>query len=417
MSHSSFFSIVPSRIVQRLHGLIIFVLLVGVSACSDDTTAKMSERPLSGSGSLYAVMYEVFTADDSDSYLSVFDSLDIEEIDTKNAREFGGGRAFLQVYNDWIFVGEPATPIVRRFSYDRSGKLTEEGEISFANYGLMDGGIDDWGVNFISPTKAYFLAYEDGTTIIWNPTEMTIEGEIPAPAEYVREGFTTSSTTAAVRGNRLFRSIFWESTETTERSQDQLLLVYDTEKDEFIESAPETRCPGLSNRSFEAEDGTWYFSNWIWPVADTLLYGAPKHCVLRIQPDSDRFDPEWSFTYADVADGREGAMFTYLADGKGLASIFHDENIEHDETTDPWDYAGSPNWELWNVDIEARTGSPVSGVPLNTGAFTPVQVDERAFVMIPDEGWENTQLYEVDGDEATPKVSIPGWSYMLRKLR
>ena len=142
--------------------------------------------------SLYAVMYEVFSADsdESSSYLNVFDSLDIKEIDSQGGREFAGGRAFLQSYNNWVFIGEPSSPTILRFSLGDDGELNEDGTLSLGNYGLEDAAIDDWGVNFISPTKAYFFTLKEGVTVVWDPSTMEITGEIPAPEGYVREGLT-----------------------------------------------------------------------------------------------------------------------------------------------------------------------------------------------------------------------------------
>jgi len=110
-------------------------------------------------------------------------------------------------------------------------------------------------------------------------------------------------------------------------------------------------------------------------------------------------------------------MFTYLRDGQGLMSIFHHEDVEYDAQTDPYDLASNQVWELWNVDLEARSGAPLDGIPRNTGAYTPVTLDDRVFLMVPGTNWDNTQLYEVESDRATPRVNIPGWSYMFVKVR
>ena len=128
------------------------------------------------------------------------------------------------------------------------------------------------------------------------------------------------------------------------------MLVFDTKKDELVASSEEERCPAPGNRSFVAEDGTIYFSNWIWGAIDPLLYDGPKNCILRVLPDADSYDPDWKLDFSELADGREGGMFTYVGDGQGLMSIFHDEDVPHDDETDPWDFASNPNWEIWNVD-------------------------------------------------------------------
>lgn len=366
---------------------------------------------------LYAVMYEVFDDVGSNSYLALIDSLDLPAVDSATSREFAGGRAFLQSYNGWVFVGDPTSPVVTRYSVSRDGALTEDGSVSFANYGLSSGVIDRWVQTFISPTKAYLFDPAQGTHIIWNPTTLKITGEIEPTDEFFRDGLTVDTSPAAVRGNRLFRAIYWGNYDTAEFSQDQLLAVYDLETDSLLEAVPETRCPNPGNLVHRDEAGNLYFSNWIWPIAGTLMHDAAANCVLRINADSERYDPDWSLEYADLSGGHEGGMFTYLADGQGLVSIFDETQTSFDATTDPWAYAGSSYWSIWSVDIESRAASPIEGIPPNAGAYTPLHFEGRSFVMVPKSDWSSTRLYEISGHEATPGMDIPGWSYMFEKVR
>lgn len=47
------------------------------------------------------------------------------------------------------------------------------------------------------------------------------------------------------------------------------------------------------------------------------------------------------------------------------------------------EFASHPKWEFWNVDLEARNGEPLEGIPENTGAYTPIKLDGRLFVKVP----------------------------------
>jgi hypothetical protein len=149
------------------------------------------------------------------------------------------------------------------------------------------------------------------------------------------------------------------------------------------------------------------------------MRGAPTSCVLRINAAERRFDPEWTLRYDDLAEGRRGAMFSYLGGDQALISAFYDERTAFDATTDPWDYVGSLNWRIWNVDLATMSGAPVEGLDFNGGAFTPVRLDERLFLMVPGGEEQNyaTQLYELVDGRATPYVKLPGWSYQFVKLR
>jgi hypothetical protein len=404
-----------SRTIRRSPLAASALLLAATTGCSDEATI-MTVAP--STGPLYAIMYEVYDQDGSTSYLSVLGSLD-EEIDLSAAREYGRGRAFIQGYNGWLFVGDSETPTVTRYSLAEDGALVQEDTMSFANYGLREGQFDSWNATFISPEKAYLFDFVEGNTIIWNPTTMEITGEIPGPAEFLRPDLRSEGSPAALRDGLLFRTFDWVDDDTAEYSSDFLLAVYDVETDELIDLQEETRCPVPGNLVDTDEAGNIYFSNWIWPVAGTLMREAPPSCVLRIAPGEARFDPEWTLDYPDYTEGRAGAMFAYLQDGQGLVSAFYDENTSFDDETDPWSYVGSNNWRIWSIDLESGDGAPLDGLDFNGGAFTPIQFDDRLFLMVPggEEDDYATQVFEVVDGSAVPYVQLPGWSYQFVKLR
>lgn len=140
----------------------------GGATANAGTGASGSEKPL------YAATFDVYTADSTNSYLSVFDSLDVEALDPKKSREFAGGHASMQAYNGWLFVGEPTNPVVHRFTVTSTGELEDEKKVSLVAFGQEEANIDDWYLSFISPTKAYLFTYKEGATVILNPTTMEI---------------------------------------------------------------------------------------------------------------------------------------------------------------------------------------------------------------------------------------------------
>jgi hypothetical protein len=394
------------------------LLLATSAGCGDGGgDGDSSEAP--ASGPLYAVMYEVYDDVGSTSYLSLLNTLDIEEVDTSKAREYGGGRAFIQTYNGWLFVGDADSPTVTRYSVDARGELVTEGVISFASYGLPASQFDTWNVTFINPNKAYLLDLDQGTTIIWNPSTLEILGDIPPPDELLRPGLRLEGTPGALRDGLLFRTFGWVDDDGAQYSTEFFLATYDVATDQLVSLVTETRCPVPGNLVDQDEAGNIYFSNWIWSVAGTIMRDAPPSCVLRINAGETGFDPDWTLDYSTFTEGRKGAMFTYLDGGRGLISAFYDERTSFDATTDPWSYVGSNNWRIWNVDLAGGTGSPLEGIDYNGGAFTPVQFDGRLFLMVPggEEVSYATQLYEVVDGIAQPYVKLPGWSYQFAQLR
>jgi hypothetical protein len=393
--------------------------LLGAVGCGSGS--KASDEALSGEGPLYAIMYEVFDDLGSNSYLSLLESLDIEELDTTKAREYAGGRAFLHAYDGAVFVGDAGTPSVTRYSVAEDGSLHPEGTVSFSGFGIeASWSFDAWNVTFVNPHKAYVMDFPGGgTTIVWDPTSMEITGEISAPRELHRDGWTLEGTPGIVRDGLMFRSFSWANYDEGTYSSDLFLGIYDVESDELLELVEETRCPVPGNLVHQDEAGNAYFSNWIWPVAHSIMRDAPAPCVLRINAGEQRFDPEWTLDYSTVTDGHQGAMFTYLKDGQALVSGFYDENTSFDETTSTWSYAGSLNWRVFTVDLESGTGSPLEGLGFNGGAFTPARFDDRLFLMVPggeEQNWES-QVYELEDGAAYPRVKVPGWSYQYVKIR
>jgi hypothetical protein len=368
---------------------------------------------------LYALMYEVYDDVASNSYLHILRSLDdIEDLTPSEDREFAGGRAYLATYGGHIYIGSPEEPTVTRYEVADDGELTEAGVVSFANYGLTSGILDAWTVNFISADKAYLFAYEQGLTIIWSPTTMEILGEIEPVDEMFRDGLTINAGAAQVRGNRLFRTLNWADYESYSWSNEGALTVYDTEADELLEVIPRTRCPSADNLSHRDEQGNLYFGNWIWSIANTLMYDGAKNCVLRINDGEEDFDPDYELRFSDIFDGREGANFSYAADGKAFVSAFHDEETSFNDETDPWEYAGTPVWRTYNLDIATLETTPVEGIGESSGAFTPIRLDGRQFLMVPFDGWSVMRIYEITDDtQAELKVEIPGWSYQFVKIR
>ncbi|HVK75938.1 MAG TPA: hypothetical protein VM734_21550, partial [Kofleriaceae bacterium] len=356
----------PSLPSARRVALAALGLATGLAACGGgDDDDGGGTGPLTGP--VFVVANEVYTDDSSTTYVNVLDSLDIDQVDYTKAIEIAGGRATIATTNGWLFVAPPDEPVIIRYEIDGARKLVETGRVSFANYGLDAIWVDEWGNTFISPTKAYLTNSDDGTALVWNPTTMEITGEIAPLQDLVRAGTTINSSPSVVRGDRLYRAIFWSNWQAWETSTEQYVAVYDTTTDRMIDLVPESRCPGLSNRVARDEAGNLYFSNWVHNVSETLVRGAPKSCAVRISAGADRPDADWTLPYADVTDGREAAMFSYIGDGKAMLNVFHDERATYDENTDPSALIGTANWRLWNIDPVAKTGAPVEGLDWMAG--------------------------------------------------
>jgi hypothetical protein len=408
--------------------------VLGMAGCGDGDATPTPSTAVSGDGDgdgsenesdasvgdvaspVYAIMYEIYDPEgNSNSYLNLVDSLDVEAVDPDQGREFAGGRAFMQTYNEWVFVGEPMAPVVRRYSLSPDGELIDEREISFANYGLDAGYVDAWSANFISEDKAYLLAND--AVVIWNPSSMRIVGEIPFPEEFFREGWEWETGSAVLRDGKLYRTIFWTDEDYLEFSEQSLIAVWDVETDQYLGSTLIDRCPGNGNVADMDEDGNIYFSNWIWTIGGTLMFDRAPSCVIKVPTGSDGPDSDWALSYAELSNGHEGAMFSHIEGNQALVSIFDDSRTSFDDMTEPFAYMGSQNWQIWSVDLTTGEGEPLSGLSYNQGAYTQVTIDDRHFIMVPSDDWGKMSFYELVDGEAVPSIEVPGWSFAFAKVR
>ncbi|HET9960078.1 MAG TPA: hypothetical protein VFQ61_36550 [Polyangiaceae bacterium] len=383
----------------------------GGETSAGGASATSSSRPL------YVLANEVSSGDDTISYVSVLESLDIENVDLSRAVEFPGGRATISTYSGWVFAAPPDSGEVHRYRVTERGALEEDGVISFLNYGFDTAILDAWGNTFVSATKAYLHHPSEGTSVIWNPSLMRIEGEVDLGGfELIRpELGDINGGTGVVRGNRLFRTVFWTNWDEEQTSAEQYLAVYDTDSDRLIALHEERRCPGLSNRVSGDEAGNFYFSNWIYNVGETVLRDAPESCVLRLAPGSERLD-DFRFQYSRVTQGLQGANFAYLADAQAVMSVFYPERSPVSADSTPISLVSEPAWKVWSVDLEGKS-KPVEGLDWMLGAFTPVHLDGRSLLLIPGEDWSIVYVNELVDGKAVPRFEIPGWSYQLLKVQ
>jgi hypothetical protein len=370
-------------------------------------------------GPLYAIATQIYGADtsSSSSFVRLLSSLDESEVDLGVAREYNG-RASVGTVGDWLFVMDGEQPLIDRFAVAADGTLTLEAQLSFANYGMPYWSIAPWGNTMVSPTKAYFSNPADGSLLVWNPTTMQIVGEIPLPV-VGSPGLELQASPAHLRGDRLFILFSWANWDTFEFSSvPQQLAVYDTTSDQISGLVEETRCPAIYSAPFEDEAGDLYFSNHVWSPMETLVNGAPPSCSLRVPAGEEAFDATWQLRYADVADGREGAVLRYLGDGKALADIFYDERATIDDTTDPSELGESSNWRLWNIDLRAGTGSPVVELDFKPGGYNDVHVGGRSLIMMPSADYARTTAYELVDGNAVRRFEIQGLaSHMVEIAR
>jgi hypothetical protein len=250
--------------------------------------------PDPSSAARYAVLGVVYGPDDATSYLRLLDTLEPQDIDYSRALEVPGA-ASVTAYGSWLFVGDSANLTITRYA-TASGTFVKDGVLNLSNRDIDDLEVDDFGNTFIDAHKAY-LVPSASSTLIWDPTDLVVTGEIETP-ELVRDApFDIDFGPGVLRDGRVYRAVTWRDFDNDITSPEQYLTVLDPETDTFIDRVPEWRCPGLTNRVSADEQGNLYFSSWFNTVAQSLVLGTPKPCALRLNAGSDEFDPDWQLSF------------------------------------------------------------------------------------------------------------------------
>lgn len=374
------------------------------------TMPKPSDKP-----TRYVILSTILGADTETSYLHLLSSFENVEIDPKQALELPG-RASIATYDQWLFVADGEAPTITRYTVDAQGKFQEDGRVSFAAYTSDPVSLDEWHNVFISASKAYLTLDASTDMLIWDPSELAIDSQLELP-ELQRKGLDIDGSTLITQGKYVLRSVTWKDWDAYKTSEEQYLVVLDSEQDKLVDMLSETRCPALSSRVDKDEQGNLYFSNWIYNVTETLVNKAPHSCALRIKAGERVFDKDWMLEYPKLTEGRESAGFTYLENGHAFLSVFHNERVTIDAQTDPRELALSDNWRLWGVDLKAQTAKPIESLDFSGGGYTLLKVEEHTLLTQSTDDYDKTTVYEVTGDmDLTKRFELPGFSYQIGVL-
>jgi hypothetical protein len=397
-------------LTRRAHLLAPFLALACTSTDEPETApdAEVKAAPL------YAVVSAIFSDDGPTTYVSTIDSLDIDALDLDQAREFPG-LATVAASGGKLFVSDAEAPEITRFSVSDRGVWREEGTISFANR-LSEGGVSSV---FVDGNSAY--APEDVVArIVWDPSKMTIsevrEAASGVPLE--RDGYAAYlGHDHMLRDGRVYQPVYWADDEGLSYAAISQIIVYDTDSDEVV-TVLDAPCPHLHIASRD-EAGNLYFSNGARSGTAPLFdKAAARNCVVRIKAGEDTLDEDYTWHFADVTEGREGAGFRILDGREAFFAVFHDEEIEITNDSDPWDVSLSAHWRLWRMDLETRAAEPIADIAPFSGQYLSYRFADRTFISFPSAKRESTSTQEIlESGEVTTRFVSDGWAFDMIKVR
>jgi hypothetical protein len=366
-----------------------------------------------GSEARYVVASVVFGPQGETSYLNVLASLEPQTINYTRAVELPGW-ADVWVHEGRVFVSSGDAPTITRYAVGSDGTLTADGTLSFTSYGLIDAAF--WSNTFVAPDKGYMI---NGTSeyVVWNPETMEITGTIPFPTIGEREGLIaragTTDRSNVIRDGKLYQPLYWGDEDYVLFAPDSRIAVFDIATD-TVETVIEAPCSAPDVGTLD-DAGNLYFSTWTGGVYGPLQLDQPPSCVTRIPAGSTT--AEVAFTFASVADGREGAAVRHIGGGRLVFPVFHHERVDFDSGEDPWTLIGAKNWRLWSYDRQTGAAAVIDSVDWNSGAPYIFPVAGQTHLLIPGTDYASSTIYRLDEQAiATPLFETRGWAMRLFAL-
>lgn len=378
------------------------IVALGASACGDDETSGDAGRLVLGT--------LVFGTGETTSYVSLLADLGPQEVDLATATEISG-LADVWVHEGDVFVTDSQMLTMTKYAIE-DGLLVEEGVVGFAAYGLTAFGFSQ--NVFVSGTKAYM---QNGVAelIVWNPETMMITGTIDVPdlgQEAGLEPFTGyTDRSSAIRDGRLYLAYYYTDATYFAFAPVSKIIVVDTATDAVVDTI-DAPCPGIDHATI-ADDGTIYFSAWIFAPGGAAALEQPATCVFAV-PETGA--PSVAFTVNELLPGLEGGVFRAIGGGRALLSAL--DRSHAPEGSEASVIAYGDNWRFYVYEFASGTATRVESLDWNGGAQYTYEIEDEAYMLVAKGDYTETTICALgDGSTPTPIFTSPGWSIRLFDAR
>lgn len=336
-----------------------FCLLTAVSLNS----CKKDKNEPGGDDQLHkiAIVTNISTGSTLTGYVGTFADFSVGSYTNSRARQTLS-YPLAQIYNNDLFLSEARSgDDLIKYSRNEDGTLRESGRLTFP------AGSSPNTIAFENSERAYISVVETGKISIFNPTNMTIVGEIDLTAYAIGDA-SPDPAVILYRNNKLYVGCYQSSDSYTSSHPAQLLII-DLANDNSITSIVDSRTTFASNPTspgsmFFDEQGNLY----VMCMASMGIIPGQKSGFLRIKNGENRFDPDYFFNVTDYSiAGIPGNTANYLHrisySGNGI--VYGIGNVPA-LTSNPPDYINDRNYAALKIDVVNKSIGKIN-IPYSNG--------------------------------------------------
>ena len=388
-------------------------LLAACSGHDDDSNRAAS-------GTSYALGSVVIDADGNrTTFVQVIDALD-GPFDNSQAIEMPGNGVVMTHRNN-IYVGLAEEPTWIRYTVDTSGKLTETGRMSFQQTGVS---AIDYGNVIVDDTTAVSALSGVPSAVVWDPSTMTIKGEIDLRS-LVRPGYSLEVWTTVVHDGLVYVPNRWADWGGDRIYPGVAMTILDPKAMTVVAQLEDDRCAS-GGRPVLGSDGNLYMMgdgrNYsIQMFANAGGGTAPDNCLLRIKRGETVFDPDYYYSIPSLTGGLQSITELDTAvqgSGFGLAKMFYPDQLPPGVEPVDFSFWDLPAHKMWRIELaDPPTAVEVQGAPFASIGFDGIAFDGKYY-----NGETHgavTDVYEIDPAQNTSAIrfTMDGYFYGLFRLQ
>ena len=360
----------PSPLRSRSKGLrsiaIALVVLAWIclaaAGCGDGNAATPDAAADSSTDAPPSVLLaeRVFTPAGRQYVLSVLPEVPSAEVDRSQALVLDS--ADVEQFHGKVYVRDRVANTMTRYTVTADRKLMMDGQLSFATLAL---GTARYSNAFVSDERAYLMDSTDWRLIGWNPSTMTLNGEVISIVGMKKDPTLTGSISPAVQvGNRLVAAINWENFTNLAMFPGSGVLMIDPATPSAPVFIEDTRVGG-GFRITAAANGDAYLTGTV--GGDVRKFGSafgggalPASGIVKLASGQTAFDASYLVDIEAITQTKAVGAVHRIDDTTLLAQIY-DPALDLPATLS--DFRASTNFELVFIDTANKTFAPVATLP------------------------------------------------------